>query len=188
MSDIAVWGRGQASPEFTPERREVFYERVAQTGLLGASAVFAGVSVGREIEARKSDPDHARKTEEALTVFRASVEAEIKRRAIEGVEKPLSFQGRLTGDSETVYSDHLLIALAKRHIPEYRNGEKGATGPTNEAQSPLEIDFAALSREKREALRVLLGPDKAVNETGPVEDAVIIDGDDYDNGGEIEEV
>jgi hypothetical protein len=82
----------------------------------------------------------------------------------------------------------LLIALAKRHIPEYRSGEKGAVALENEAQSPMNIDFSALSAEKRAALRVLLGPDKAVNEPGGVEDAVIVDGSSYDDGGEIEEV
>ena len=155
----------------TDEEKEAFYSSVASTGIIGASALKSGIGYSREKRLREIDPLHVPKTEAALEVFRARIEAEILRRGVEGVAKPLSFRGRLTGDTEQVYSDHLLLALAKRHIPAYRSGESAQTSSTMHAIGPDVLDISKLSREKRIALRTLLGPDKE-DDIGPVEEVV----------------
>lgn len=48
---------------------------------------------------------------------------EIKRRAIDGVDEPVFYQG-VRMDTKKVYSDALLIAAAKANLPEYQQQEK----------------------------------------------------------------
>lgn len=56
------------------------------------------------------------------------IEQEIYRRAVTGVDEPLSYKGQLTGDTKKQWSDNLLIFFAKANMPEkYRDlPQKGA--------------------------------------------------------------
>jgi hypothetical protein len=51
--------------------------------------------------------------EHAKEAFRDSIRAEIVRRGVTGVERPLSYQGELTGHSVTEYSDECLKIAAR---------------------------------------------------------------------------
>lgn len=166
----------KAPTEFTEERREVFYKLLAETGLLQHSAWQVGVHPKTEHRLRLSNEEHAQRVEQAMEEYRASIEAEIYRRAIEGVDKPLYFQGRLTGDTIKEYSDHLLIVHAKRHIPEYRDKVDVNQTTRIEQGGPAPLDVRSMTHEQREALRVLLGPSEGpVLDASQVEEAEIID-------------
>ena len=70
-----------------------------------------------------------------LQAFLGKVEAEINRRAIEGVDHPVIHQGVIT-DTYKQYSDNLLMFRAKRLDPEYRDNysepNKGQTAPVTQ--------------------------------------------------------
>lgn len=56
-------------------------------------------------------------------------EGAIVDRGINGYQKPLSYKGKLTGDTITEYSDVLALAYMKAHDPRYRDGQQIAVGP-----------------------------------------------------------
>ena len=85
------------------------------------SAESVGVCRATVWELRKKDDAFDEQVRDALEVYRDSLEAEAHRRAVAGIGRPLAFQGKLTGDEVREYSDHLLLAMLKRHIPEYRD-------------------------------------------------------------------
>ena len=58
------------------------------------------------------------------------VEDEVKRRGVNGYKRDLSYQGKLTGDQTTEYSDVLAMAVVKAYRPEYRDGAAAVIGPT----------------------------------------------------------
>ena len=59
--------------------------------------------------------------DEAMDAAIENIEKEVHRRAVEGVEEPLVFKGRKTGDTIKRKSDLMLIFLAKRHRHEFRD-------------------------------------------------------------------
>lgn len=100
------------------------------------------------------------------------VEGEIFRRAVRGVQRPLHFQGRLVTDDQgqpvtvTDYSDTLLMFMAKKRMPQYRDRQQVAMEVTGKDGGPiatqheqtLSLDLRALSVEQLEALRQVLTP------------------------------
>jgi hypothetical protein len=71
-----------------------------------------------------TDPDFAMLWETVMELANETIEREIYRRAVEGVDKPLHNKGRLTGPEHVIkeYSDNLLMFLAKARMPhKYRD-------------------------------------------------------------------
>lgn len=61
------------------------------------------------------------------------IEEEIYRRAVLGTDKPLSYQGKLTGHSVKEYSDNLLMFYAKANMPgKYRDLPQKGSDLTDE--------------------------------------------------------
>lgn len=167
---------------FTEERREAFYRLLEETGVLNYSAYSVGVHPKTEYTYRLSNAEHAARVEECIEKYRQSIESEIYRRGVEGINKPLVFQGRLTGDTVREYSDPLLMFKAKRHIPEYREKIDVNQTTRHEGGAPAPLDVRSMTREQRDALRVLLGPDN-----GPdVEDAKVVEGDVIEDANTIQ--
>lgn len=111
-----LWPRG----EWNHEARAAYLEHLSQTGRKTDSARAAGVSLQTVRNHMKLDPTLADEVEDALEVYKDSLRAEIHRRAVEGVEEPVYYQGAVCG-SVTRYSDRMLELEAKRHMPEYRD-------------------------------------------------------------------
>jgi len=127
--------------KFDGPSRKAFMRMLGQTGRIADACQVAGVSTSYIYQRRKIDEALAAEMEEAMDVFRASIEAEIHRRAISGVDEKRFHQGspvmdyELDEDGEPImgedgkplmkhayirrYSDSLLLAYARRHIPEY---------------------------------------------------------------------
>lgn len=105
---------------FTPRRREKFLEVFRRTGLLNKSAEAVDVHPETVRRLRKDDSDFAAEYDEALQHFRETLEAEACRRAVEGCQEEIYYQGDVCG-VRLNYSDRMLELLLKRHIPEFRD-------------------------------------------------------------------
>ena len=135
---------GQVKFDADAKRRFLlFYE---EFGLMGQGAAAAGVCYVTVRKHLEDDEQFATQFENARQRYRDKIEAEVHRRAIEGVQRYLTCgKGLVYGPSETefeevqrpdgttarvpkmvalketVYSDHLLLAMARRHIDEYKD-------------------------------------------------------------------
>ena len=107
-------------PKFTPQRLKEYLELLEQTGLKGRSARAVGLHPSSMKRYRASNPEYDDEVELAVAAYRESIEAEIKRRAIDGIDSPVFYKGELVHTTKQ-YSDRLLELHAKRHIPAYRD-------------------------------------------------------------------
>jgi len=112
--------------KLTKARQERFLTSLAETGNVTAAVATAGTSRTRVYELRKADPGFAARWEEAEEIAVDALEAEARRRAIEGVQEPLVSAGKLVRDDDGQpmavrrYSDNVLLALLKAHRPPRR--------------------------------------------------------------------
>lgn len=104
----------------------VFLETLQATGNVSGSARAAGIDRTTAYEHRGRHPDFASRWEAAVEEATDGLETEARRRAVEGVEKPVYQGGELVGTVQE-YSDTLLLALLKAHRPDkFRDKFQGA--------------------------------------------------------------
>jgi len=72
-------------------------------------------------------------------------EDEADRRAIEGVEKPIVYKGRKTGDTVTEYSDHLLALQLRAGNPEKYSDRK----EVHHSGTVLHMEIQGVEREPK---------------------------------------
>jgi hypothetical protein len=65
----------------------------------------------------------------AAQIALGEAEKEIRRRAIEGVDRPIIYQGQITGTYKE-YSDNLLMFITKKLDPSYRDNYQPQQGGT----------------------------------------------------------
>jgi hypothetical protein len=112
--------------KLTKMRQGCFLQALANTGSVTAAIAVAGSSRTRVYELRKTDPEFACAWQEAEDIAADGLEAEARRRAVEGVTEPLVSAGKLVRDDDGQpiavrrYSDHLLLALLKARRPPRR--------------------------------------------------------------------
>jgi hypothetical protein len=99
--------------------RNTFLEALRRTGLLAKSARAAGTNSRRIKSERDVDKEFDADVQEALLEYSESVQEELHRRAIEGVEEDVYFQGVVVG-TKVSYSDSLLTTLVKAKSAEFR--------------------------------------------------------------------
>jgi hypothetical protein len=127
----------------------------------------AGVSRKTAYQQRSEDSDFAAQWDEALDEACDALEAEARRRAVEGVEQKKFTRGGdpivdpETGEQykERVYSDTLLVFLLKGHRPErYRERVEhtGKNGGPIQTQS-VPVDLSQLSDDELADLERLVG-------------------------------
>ena len=112
------------TPEQQAERKKAHFLRVYwENGGFMERAIRTCKTSRRFIdEQRELDPDFDAMIANIRTLHNEAIEQEVYRRAILGNEKPLSYQGKLTGDVVKEYSDTLLMFYAKANMPEkYRD-------------------------------------------------------------------
>ncbi|MFN3543736.1 MAG: hypothetical protein ACK4UX_02680 [Thiobacillus sp.] len=116
----------------TPEKERAFLAALAETCSVSRACESAGIGRATVYEWRAADPDFAASWEKAKRIGAEALEDECVRRAREGVDEPVFYQGDECG-SVRKYSDTLAIFLLKGAMPEkYRENTRmeltGANG------------------------------------------------------------
>lgn len=131
------------TPAVTDEQRAKFLNIVAADRRISTRRAFHEAGVTRTIEWQAKpgaktqvrrvpitktqadlilteDPDLFDEYEVARGRGEEDIRAEVRRRAIDGVDEPVFHQGQIVG-TITRYSDRLLYAMAKARLPEYQD-------------------------------------------------------------------
>lgn len=111
-----------------PSDLKVFLESLAQTGIVTSAATKAGfdrVSFYRLRNEVDDDGEYVRPElreawDAALDEATDGLRTEARRRAVEGVDEPVFYQGEVCGVIRK-YSDALLARLLQAHCPEHRD-------------------------------------------------------------------
>lgn len=157
----------------SPARQEVFLRELALHGVWAraarAASPHSAYGASRSFRSlAERDPAFRAKADVAQEEADAAILSEIRRRAIEGVEKPIFQKGQRVFDEfekrpATVkeFSDTLLLALARSRFRDFQDrkqvevsGEIAHTHQRALQISPDELLF--LSREERQQLRGIL--------------------------------
>lgn len=127
----------QDSDIATPKKewQQKFVAALLRDPNITRAAKKAGVNRQWAYKARETDADFAKAWDDALGQAIDSAEAELYRRSVTGVLKPVYHLGKRVG-SIREYSDTLLIFLLKAHKPErYRDAVKVmGSGPNGEIE------------------------------------------------------
>ena len=104
-----------------PDSFHKYIELLSESNRVTESADRAGLSIMALRKLRSTHPTEVPEMEEeARERFRDKVRKEVHRRSIDGIEKPVYWQGVQTA-SEITYSDRLLELYAKAHCTEFRD-------------------------------------------------------------------
>lgn len=106
--------------KFNDDARAIFLEHLANTNRWYDSAAAAGVSYQCVKDTMKADEHFSSQCEIAQGLYRNRLYAEAERRAVEGVDEPVFYEGAEVG-SKRRYSDQLLTLLLKRNDPSFRD-------------------------------------------------------------------
>ncbi len=110
----------------TPERdwKPAFIEVLRETGNVTLAAQHAGQSRNQVYDVRQRSKRFAAQWDDALEEATDLLEAEARRRAFTGIDKPMFFKGEVVGSTKK-YSDRLLMFLLEAYNPqEFRDGGK----------------------------------------------------------------
>lgn len=105
------------TPKLTTELKMVFLRAFARHGIISDGTLAAGITYKTFYRWRKEDETFNEDCKTALTMANDLMEREARRRGIEGFERPIIYQGEITGEY-TDYSDALLTTLMKGNRPE----------------------------------------------------------------------
>ena len=95
----------------------MFIEALRATGNVTRAAQYAGRSRNQAYHVRRHSEHFAAQWDEALEEGTDLLDAEARRRAVTGIDKPVFYKGEVVG-SITKYSDSLLMFLLKAHRPQ----------------------------------------------------------------------
>jgi len=127
--------------KWTPRRRGTFLKALAASGNVAFAAREAGASRSRAYQLKAEDPDFAAEWALALETATDELDAEARRRAVEGVEVPHFHQGKVTGTVRK-YSDTLLMFLLRAHRPELYRERAGLTSSGQDKDDETAEDYA----------------------------------------------
>ena len=124
----------------TPEKRAQFLALLAECGNVTRAADEAGLSRVYLYQMRRDDEAFAEEWETAADIGAKRLEDEARRRAVEGWQEPVWYQGDQVGTVRK-YSDTLLICLLKAHHPEkYADRQKSETTLDATVQGSVSLD------------------------------------------------
>ena len=127
--------------KLTAKKRERFIEVLSESANVTLAAQAIGMARAYMYEVREQDPAFAALWDDALQMAADAMEQEAWRRAMQGTDKPVFYQGVECGHIKE-YSDTLLMFRLKAIRPEqYRDN-----------QVHFNIDFTKLTDEQLERL------------------------------------
>lgn len=98
--------------KWTPRREGLFLDVLRSTGNISAAARAAGVNRQTAIAHKKNVPTFSDQWDNALEESLDALEGELRRRALEGTEKPVYYAGKECG-STVNFNDNLGMFLLK---------------------------------------------------------------------------
>jgi hypothetical protein len=102
-------------------RQQLWLEAFAECGSIGEACAATGIPVPTAEHWDSADSYGFKKRKAwAAQMALGKLDAEINRRAVEGIDHPIIYKGEITG-SYKEYSDNLLMFRAKRLDPQYRD-------------------------------------------------------------------
>lgn len=105
------------APIWTPEKEAAFFAALADTANVTRACKAVDIARQTAYDRREADAGFAARWEKALQLGVEGLEDEATRRAFEGTDKPVFYEGRPCGTIRE-YSDTLTIFLLKAHKPE----------------------------------------------------------------------
>lgn len=133
----------------TIKKRQLFLVELEQTGgNVTSAAKRASISRRAAYEWRDADAEFAKEWDEAIEAGTDGLEQEARRRAYEGVDEPVFYQGEECGTVRK-YSDTLLIFLLKGRRPEkYR---ERVQVDVNKLDADIERELALIAAGRQSA-------------------------------------
>jgi len=120
--------------------RTAFLRVLRETGNISAAARKTGVSLSTIYRKKATEPRFAREWQAALEEALDDLEAEVRRRALEGTEKPVYYGGKEVGTVRS-YNDNLAMFLLKSrrgHIFGGNDDPQSGLNQENPIESPRE--------------------------------------------------
>lgn len=99
------------------EWKQIFLMALEEHFNVSRAAKVAGCTRQWAYHERKADPEFAAAWGEIEHAWVDAAEAEIYRRAVEGVDRPVFYKGEIVGHVRE-FSDQLLVTFLKAHRPE----------------------------------------------------------------------
>jgi len=135
-----------------------FLASLERYGNIGKACKAAGIARGTQANARKNDAEFVVRFNDAMASAIDRLEEEARRRAVDGVKKPV-YQGGVLVGYERQYSDALLRTLLQANRPEkfretYRAELTGANGGPIDINGASEISDRILGRLDSIAARI----------------------------------
>lgn len=113
----AIEGNNEFFHEVRHPKKRMFLAAYCEYGTITKAAQVAGIDRGTHYHWMEDDEEYPAWFEKAEQLASEKIEAEIKRRAIDGILKPVFYQGKIVGHVKE-YSDNLLMFYAKAAMPE----------------------------------------------------------------------
>ncbi len=137
--------------KLTRKRRQQFLAVIRETSNVTKAAQSIGMARQSVYDARARDPEFAALWDSAIEQATDLLEAEARRRALDGVDRPVYFQGKRVGITKE-YSDPLLMFMLRGHRP-HKYRERVVETP-KQIDKP-EINVIVLARQVSLATRLL---------------------------------
>ena len=156
-------GEVRTATRILPEQWTLCFKHVATSGSLSRAIrdVFGpernANSIGNAI---RNDVLLQKRLSNAKADFQASILAELKRRAMEGVDEPVFHKGDIVGFKK-VFSDQALLALARHFIPSWLDKRSASDIRVHNGDEESDIVFSlsySLAERMPAALRAALIP------------------------------
>ena len=145
----AIKGNSRAAAARRPGKKNAFLTALADTVNVALACRHAGIPRRTAHDWREKDKDFAKSWDEALDEGIDLLEAELHRRAFEGVERPIFHKGQQVG-TWRYYSDGLAMFLLKAHRP-----EKYCGTPLRQASQDAQAEEFDEKEAKRRAYRAM---------------------------------
>lgn len=143
---------------WTPELQARFVEELRKCFAPASIAHNLGISYETYRKRKNTNPEFKAAVEEARKVYTASLYQEVHRRAVDGVDKGVYYEGVCVA-KEKVYSDGLLLRHITKFDPSYQEKTASSVDQRTTVQGNVELmkdGFAGLSLEGARELRDLL--------------------------------